>query len=374
MGVLSGRWPKLLAAAAVVLLLVQPLGQPFLLSYVETDSMEPTLEPGDGFVAVPAAVAGEPKPGDVVVYRSEVLNPGGLTTHRVVGETDRGYVTRGDGNPFTDQSAGEPPVRRADIVAVGLQVGGELVVLPELGTGREVVGGAVTAITSRLGLGDASRSVWVGTAVALAVVLLFTGSRRRRERTPTESRGRGRAAAPSSGARTVVLLAGVLVVSLATASMVLPLGPTEYQVVSAESDAPGPGVIPAGEEERATYRMAGGGVVPTRYYVTPAGEGVAVENGTRTVEPGGSANASVVLSAPPELGSYSRYVTEHRYPLVLPLPVIDTLYRLHPVAPVIVIDSLVALPFLLLARLAGTRRRSLGSPGASSGLLSRGRP
>ena len=133
-------------------------------------------------------------------------------------------------------------------------------------------------------------------------------------------------------------------------------------------------MIPAGEEERAPYRLAGGGVVPTRYYVTPASEGVTVENGTQTVEPGESANASVTLSAPPELGAYSRYVAEHRYPLVLPLSVIDTLYSVHSLAPVIVIDSLVAAPFLLLARLAKSRRRSLGSPGASSGLLSRGRP
>jgi signal peptidase len=34
------------------------LGQPVLLSYVETGSMEPTLNPGDRFVAVTTADAG----------------------------------------------------------------------------------------------------------------------------------------------------------------------------------------------------------------------------------------------------------------------------------------------------------------------------
>ncbi|OSO90460.1 hypothetical protein B9H04_17005, partial [Halorubrum ezzemoulense DSM 17463] len=48
------------AAVLVVVSLVvgQLLGQPVLLSYVETGSMQPTLAPGDGFVAVPAQLAG----------------------------------------------------------------------------------------------------------------------------------------------------------------------------------------------------------------------------------------------------------------------------------------------------------------------------
>ncbi|MFC7138101.1 S26 family signal peptidase [Halobaculum litoreum] len=62
----------------------QALGQPVLVSYVETGSMAPTLAPGDGFVAVPAAVAGQVEAGDVVTFRAESVGGGGLTTHRVV--------------------------------------------------------------------------------------------------------------------------------------------------------------------------------------------------------------------------------------------------------------------------------------------------
>ena len=35
------------------LILGSVLGQPITLGYVETESMSPTLEPGDGFIAVP---------------------------------------------------------------------------------------------------------------------------------------------------------------------------------------------------------------------------------------------------------------------------------------------------------------------------------
>jgi signal peptidase len=79
--------------------------------------MEPTLEPGDGFVAVPAELAGPIDDGDVIVFEAETIQGGGLTTHRVVDETDRGFITRGDANPFTDQDDSEPPVKRAQVVA-----------------------------------------------------------------------------------------------------------------------------------------------------------------------------------------------------------------------------------------------------------------
>jgi signal peptidase len=71
--------------------------------------MEPTLNAGGGFVAVPAAVAGLIEAGDVIVYEAEETQGGGLTTHRVVGETDRGFI-RGGPNPLTDQDSDEPPV------------------------------------------------------------------------------------------------------------------------------------------------------------------------------------------------------------------------------------------------------------------------
>jgi len=43
------------AAVLVVASLIvgQYLGQPVLLSYVETGSMQPVLSPGDGFIAIP---------------------------------------------------------------------------------------------------------------------------------------------------------------------------------------------------------------------------------------------------------------------------------------------------------------------------------
>jgi len=43
-----------LALVVVLLIVGQLLGQPILLGYVATGSMEPTMDAGDGFVSVPA--------------------------------------------------------------------------------------------------------------------------------------------------------------------------------------------------------------------------------------------------------------------------------------------------------------------------------
>jgi len=111
----------ILVVFVVAMILGQLLGQPILLGFVLTGSMdaEPAnMAPGDGFVAIPPVFVDDIETGDVVTFNARELQGGGLTTHRVVGQTEEGYITRGDANPFTDQDGPEPPVREAQIVAV----------------------------------------------------------------------------------------------------------------------------------------------------------------------------------------------------------------------------------------------------------------
>lgn len=365
MGSTAGTGIKLLGVLAVVLLIGQAIGQPLLLSYVRSGSMEPAIDRGDGFVALPTAVTGPPSEGDVMVYRAEQVNQGGLTTHRVVDDTGNGYVTRGDANPFTDQSAGEPPVRDPQVVAVALQLGGDVVVLPSLGTGVTAVRDATSGILQRLGLPFDARSpsTWIGLATVGIVLLVFTDEPP--VQTPGAKRDDDATGSPATDPQTLVVVAGAAVVLLATASMVVPLGPTEYPVVSADADLPGPRVIAAGETETTTYQVPSGGLLATRYHVQAASDGVTVENGSGVAPPGEAQNVSVMLSAPPETGYYRRYVQANRYPVVLPVRLIDTMYALHPLTPVLLIDSLLAAPFVLTALFVDGRRRRRSSPGAT---------
>jgi len=333
------------AAVLVVVSLVvgQLLGQPILLSYVETGSMQPTLDPGDGFVAIPAQIAGGIGTGDVVTFDAEEIQGGGLTTHRVVEETERGYVTRGDNNPFTDQDGGEPIVQDADVVAKALQVGGSVVVIPHLGTAAMGFQSALDAVQTQLAVTFGVRSfqgtqglayiVFGASIVAYAVDwYLDAGSRDR------ESRDRSR-----DDGTSVLAILGVLALVLtatATAAMVVPGGTQEYGVVSAEFESENPTVIESGTSQEIEYVVPNAGLVPVYAYVTPASPGVDVEPQRLSVGSRGEASTTVTLSAPDETGYYRLFVAEHRYLAVLPPGVVDELYGVHPWAPLVVINGL----------------------------------
>ena len=346
------------AAVLVVLSLVvgQLLGQPVLLSYVETGSMQPTLSPGDGFVAIPAQIAGGIAPGDVVTFDAQEIQGGGLTTHRVVEETERGYVTRGDNNPFTDQDGGEPVVQDADVVAKALQVGGSVVVIPHLGTVAMGFQSALDAVQTRLAVTFGVRSfqgtqglayiIFGLSVVAYAVDwYLHAGSRDR------ESRDRSR-----DDGTSVFAILGVLALVLmatATAAMVVPGGTQEYGVVSAEFESENPTVIESGTSQELEYVVPNAGLVPVYAYVTPASPGVDVDPQRLSVGSRGEASTTVTLSAPDETGYYRLFVVEHRYLAVLPPGIVDELYGVHPWAPLVAINGLlgggiVAVGLLLL--------------------------
>jgi signal peptidase len=352
------------AAVALVvlsLLLGQVLGTPVLLGYVETGSMEPQLEPGDGFVAIPAAVAGDIEEGDVIVFRAEELQGGGLTTHRV-GETERGYITQGDANPFTDQDGDEPPVKEGQIVAKALQIGGSVVVIPNLGTLVTGLQSAFATVQQRLAILTGSRAM-LGTQGLAYVLLALSGLLYvydltvggGDERDRSRDRGRDQGVSPTL----IVLVLAAVLVTAATAAMVVPGGTQQFGVVSAEFESENPTVIPQGGSSTIPYTVPNAGLVPVVAYLEPGSEGVAVSPNRVRVAGRSEATVEMTLSAPSETGYYRRFVTEYRYLALLPGSMIDALYRLHPWLPILVIDAALAgcVALMGLAVLGGRRVR-----------------
>ena len=349
----------LILAFFVILVAGQLLGQPVGLAYVETDSMSPTIESGEGFIAVPSQLDNTVREDDVVVFQAEQLHGGGLTTHRVVDQTERGYITRGDANPFTDQDGDEPPVKEAQIVATALQINGDVVVIPHLGTLIEGVQSVLELIQQQLAslLGTSSVLGAQGLGYLIfAVTLVWYAVGEWRDR-GTKHSDRNTAREVGTNTRLVVGIFAVLLVLGATVAMIGPAGTQEYGIVSAEFDSERPTVIPQGESNDVIYPVDNGGVLPIVTYLEPASEGVAVSPHESRVGPRSVVNSTVTLQAPPETGYYRRFIVEHRYLAILPLPVIQTLYAVHPWAPIVVIDVVIGLPFYLLGvRLVGTGR------------------
>lgn len=357
---------EVVAVALLVAVVVgQALGHPVLLGYVVSGSMSPTLDRGDGFVAVPAVLADSPEVGDVVVYRAQRVQGGGLVTHRVVGRTDAGYVTRGDANPFTDQAGPEPPVPESRVIAVALEFDGEVVVVP--GVGAAVLGFRDVATTFGEHLGVDVGPAGLGLLVfglGLVLYALGRGSHGRRVRERVRSRSR----AGSVDAGRVALLLALLVVLPAIASMVAPAGAHTVEMVSSETGADRGRVVAAGDEVTRSIAVANGGVLPVVTYLEPTSDGVSVGRERTVVAPGARRVVPVTVRAPAETGYYVRTVAEHRYLLVLPLPVVDALYRVHPWLPALATAGGLAAATLLVARATLGRgrlrfRRRSRSPG-----------
>lgn len=350
------------------------LGQPALLAFVETGSMEPTLNAGDGFVAVPAALAGDVQEGDVVVFESEHIHGGQLTTHRVVDARDSGYITQGDANPFSDQSGNEPPVTDGQIKAVALQVNGEVVRIPHLGTVvmglQSVFGTAERSIAGLFGLRGLGTErlayLLFGSGMLIFMLSFLLGDDRRTRRT---SRKLSREGVFST--RTIIaVFVGVLLV-VSTVAMVMPAGTTTYPIVSSESDSDRPDVIHQGGSSEITYPLHNGGYLPIVSYVEPSSTGVETEPNRFYLGANETANATITMHAPDETGLYQRSVTEYRYIVVLPTSVIHALYVVHPWLPYVavngVIGSLLAVFGLALTR--GSSRVRLRSRKRAGGVF-----
>jgi len=374
---LTTLFTLLLVVVALSLIMGTLLGQPVLLSYVETGSMQPTLDPGDGFIAIPAQVAGPVEEGDVVTFRAEKLHGGGLTTHRVVGRTDRGYITQGDANSFTDQSGVEPPVKDAQVVAVTVQVGENVVAIPHFGTVATGSRDVLTAVQKRLSTLVGSRALLGAQGIAYLffaatmLAYLFDLFRKRGKK------GRSRNRTRDTGVDVRLIAGGfaILLVLGATASMVAPAGTQQYGVVSAEFESDRPDVIPSGESKNRTYPVSNNGVIPVHVFLEPASQGIDVTPQELSVAGNDYRNATVTLSAPPQTGYNRRFLVEHRYLAVLPPSMIRALYQVHPWLPIIAIDALIGIPFYLLSvRLIGSgriRSRSRDAPSVLQRLRSR---
>ncbi|USZ71071.1 S26 family signal peptidase [Natronosalvus halobius] len=360
----------LVGLVVVLLVLGQVLGQPILLGYVATGSMEPTLSAGDGFVAVPSAVTDAPEPGDVVVFEAETLHGGGLTTHRIVAETDEGYVTRGDANPFTDQDGGEPPVTEGKIVAEAWQIGGSVVRVPHLGTVIMSVQGLVGAVfgllAAPLGITAAFDAEGTGALlVALGVGLLGVGLLLERVGVAERRTARRTSRENVIGLWSALSAVVVVLALFATAAMVIPAGGTAYELVSTDSPTDDPQIVAPGETTTLTRTIDNSGYVPVVVVLDAPHPAVDAEPRSTTVGSRDTAEVALSMTAPETTGSYTRDVVESRYLLVLPPTLLVWLHDVHPFVAIGAVNVvIVAVAVGLVFALFGTGDLRIRTPGS----------
>lgn len=349
-----------LVLVALALVVGELLGQPLLLGYVATGSMEPTLAVGDGFIAVPTVLAGDIGPNDVITYDAQSLDGGGTTTHRVVGERAEGYITQGDANPFTDQDAGEPLVSNAQIHAVVLQLNGEVVVLPSLGTGATIIQNGIRSVTALFGVGAAGQIgvVTTGFGVILisgTLIYGFVTADRRRQTTRSTSRSD-----VMSGWLVVVGLIVILMLPLMT-TMMVPTETTTNRLLSMDASIETQsGQITAGETETFPFTVSNSQYIPKVVIVEPASSGIDIINSPVVVSHRESEQVQFSVTAPIETGVFARSYAQYHYLYVLPIPVIGLLHAIHPYVAMMTISVLLTTPVVgLYILLVGIRPISL---------------
>ncbi|WP_254762197.1 signal peptidase I [Natrinema marinum] len=365
-------------ALVVILLLVgQLLGQPILLGYVATGSMEPTMDAGDGFVAVPSVVSGDVEEDDVVVFQARELHDGGLTTHRVVDETDDGYVTKGDANPFTDQDGGEPPVQEGQIVAEALQIRGTVVTIPHLGSAVMAIQGLAEQVYGTVapivGVTTTATSDGLGSMlVAVGVALLGFGTVFERlgpeHRETTRRRSRENVIAFWTALGLVLLV----FVTFATAAMVVPSGTYEYGLVSTESPSDDPQVVAPGATAELTRTVDNAGYLPVVVVHEAESGGIATTPEWQTVGSRAGGETTVRLSAPEETGEYTRHLGEYRYLALFPPRVLVWLHGVHPLVAIAAVNGvIVGLSVALVLVIFGSGDIRFRTPGDHVALSTR---
>ncbi|MWG33165.1 signal peptidase I [Halomarina oriensis] len=263
---------------------------PLHLSYVTSGSMEPTLSPGDGYLVVEGPVS----EGDVVTFHSEER---GYVTHRIVSETDEGFITKGDANPSTDQAAGNPVVSESAIVGTVVTLGGGPLVIPMLGplvgfvgTYELLVFGVVAALFAWGFVGN-------GGGTPIREVYTFDDLAR-------------------------PLFLGLVVASLLVMVFATSVHPARYAVE--EGELTQRHSIPAGQEVEREVTVKTNHL-PFTTTVADASGATVVE---RTVE--GSTTTLTLHIPPQEVGTYEPSVRVSPYPAVLPGAWLDTLHGVSP--------------------------------------------
>lgn len=331
------RWHVLAVAALALLLGVASLaGGPVGLSYVTSDSMAPTLETGDAYVLVPTD---DVDSGDIVTYYSP--SKAEYVTHRVVGVTADGYVTKGDNNPSTDQAAGHPVVTADRVVGVVPTVAGHPLVVPLLGSLIRLVQSHTLGLV-------------FGT---LALVVLVDRLTRARSRRPARDVFRVRNLVVPLLA--VTLVSAVAYVLLTATHVSLP-----YSVAADGGETAQ--TLVTGEPATRTHVVRVTRSTLTTPFIDVDGAritDVAVRKRASLGAAGTVVTRAVTVAIPPQTGgTHTVDVHVYGYPSTLPESVLAWLHALHPgVAAVASVTALFS-PALAVYALLADGRRPLRAP------------
>ncbi|CAD5243424.1 signal peptidase I [Thermococcus camini] len=292
------------------------LDRPVFMSYAYSGSMTPTIDKGDLFFINP--LARNPDVGDVIVFKVGST----WTVHRVVAITEDGYITRGDNNVASDQQSHNiPPIKKDQIGGTVIAPGGHVITVPKVGNYIES------------GLSDRGK-ILLGAILIVVGILAFGSSE--------AVRGGKRKRFFTLKFRTLFMLASAFLLLMVAISIFVSweVIPIEYSVTSAGGAREG--WYQPGEEFQTEITVKNNNLYPMRYYVSVQEPVTGVSSEEFGLSRGGEEDFTITILAPQKTSVYSTKVKVNAYPPVLPDSVMDTLYRVHPMVPLLAILAVIS--------------------------------
>ena len=322
------QWISVLVLGSVLALGLLGLS-PVYVSYVYSDSMEPTIAEGDGYLVVPA---GEIAEGDVVTFYSE--HRGEHVTHRVVGVEDGGYVTQGDNNARTDQATGHPLVRGEEITGAVLTIGDRPLTIPGLH-------GVVTAV----------RTYWPLGALVAGIALVYSSSARTRDVV--------RVSDLMDPLFLAIVLGGVIALAVSVPAFTATYAVTETpddreSTVTVGEPAAREVELPVGPRPAYTHRIVDADGAAVTGHVA-RGDATTVDLDVRGSEP----------------GPHEVTIRLYQYPAVVPYRVVAVLHALHPAAAASAVTAAVVSPAYLFHRIIVDNKTPIRTRGSLARRLKR---
>ncbi len=283
------------------------LNRPVLLSYVTSDSMSPTLNRGDVFLINPLA---EAKPNDIIVFD---LN-GHWTVHRVVAETDEGYITKGDHNIATDQQGGSTSIVKRESVAGVVPVLLETPIkIPEAGNYIQRSSGT-------------SMNIVLAVFMIAGGAILLTGKEEKRKKERKVYRLRY---------KTAYVAVSTVSIAMLLLSVIATWGVVGFNYASTVAGGQRDGwYLPESEFER-QIEIKNNALFPLLYLFSSDSDRVELKDESRILSAGEKAELSVHVKVPSETRIYYEEIKVHAYPLILPSDVIIRMYGLNPFLPLL---------------------------------------
>ena len=295
-------------------------GHPVLFSYTMTDSMEPTIDRGDMFFIVPNLLH-TPQENDIIVF--EETNSNRFIVHRVIGVNDFGeYYTKGDNSIFSDQQAEMSTIEQSKVIGTVFSPFNKTITIPK-------VGDLIDNLSSMV-------SRWyIFMIAAIAVLLFFSLKSHKRFKTTKETRIKIRHVFILCTAFILLWSTIIFLISSQTIS-------TRYLVTNnpmSESD-----IVP-GQTFEMDYTIERFAFIPTMIFITPLSEN-STTDASKVLLFNESYEGKLTIVAPETTGFNYAKIGVRAYLPIMPASIIEKLYNIHFLIPIIISDIIIFLPLL----------------------------